>query len=245
MNPEVFQLCDAFRDERLRLACGAAGAPSAAFEAHLSVCPRCRDELESATALVGAVQVALAPEPLAADFAARLDARLAAQASRRIIRAPLLWLRIAGVAVAAAALLLVLLVPARTAVKPPPRETPVVELSPTDAAELAAACLLVSFDDLTDEAIDELSERVADIAQRAESRGSRERGLPWKAEDDWDVPTSASNPSSAAPFSIARGVHRNPGRKSGDAVGGALWAEAPATCVAGIVGVGLKGGCEL
>ncbi len=72
----------------------------AAVRAHLAACPACRQELEALARLPAALSAW--PEPATeADLAARLQARLAAPAARRVA-----WWPAAGVAAAAALALL-------------------------------------------------------------------------------------------------------------------------------------------
>jgi predicted anti-sigma-YlaC factor YlaD len=187
-------ICDTYRDDLLRVACGDAPQPPAELAAHLRLCAACRDELQTAQELLANLRTALEPETLSPAVAEQICARLEIAAARSRRRIPG-WLRV-GCTAAAAAVLTAVLWPHKFT---PPRtlESPavVVELTPQEASDLLAAYSLLGWDSLTDESIQELGSRVQSITQRVERQSTAAEALPWRAEDDWDLPAGPTGTS--------------------------------------------------
>jgi len=178
--------CAAVRRELLRYEGPLDVSLPRALRAHLDACTGCRAEWVEQRELLAALRAALAPEPLPKSTVRQIETRLLQRHVRRYRPA---LLRAAGVAVAAG-IVGVLLLPSRTDQPSQPVEKPAagVTITADDAAAIAAAVGVLTWDSPVDYSLNGLAERVQDTAQQL----GRERGsttlLPWSAEDDWDMP---------------------------------------------------------
>jgi predicted anti-sigma-YlaC factor YlaD len=186
--------CETYRDDLLRVACGDLPRPPAELAAHLSFCGACRDELETARELLADLRTALEPEALSPAVVGRIAARMEIAVARSRRRFPG-WLRVGCTAVAAALLAAVLWPHKLTPSRATESSAVVVELTPQEASELMAAYAVLGWESLTDVAIQELGSRVQSMAQRVERQSTAAEALPWRAEDDWDIPAGPTGAS--------------------------------------------------
>lgn len=184
--------CDGYRDELLRVACRDLATPSETLQAHLAACPTCCATLESSRSLVGALQLALEPEPLPEGLQAEIWARLDAPI-RRIQSVPA-WMR-TGVATAAVAACVLLAILFPRGFQPgiwtsAPDQTGEIALSKEDMAAIAEAYAVLRWDDPADHVLQVLATRTEDVAEAVEGTSDSRSGLPWGPQDDWDVPAT-------------------------------------------------------
>ncbi len=175
--------CDSLGHELVRLMCADAAEPAPELRAHLAECAACRELLASSRDLVGALRVALKPEPLPSRLATRIKAEL----DERTSPGRSTWLvRLSLVGTAAAACLLAaLLGPSATI---PPTAPMVMELSSADAVAIVDAYAALQWEGTVAYSVEALSERIEDVSQTLTPGAEARSGLPWGPEDDWDVP---------------------------------------------------------
>ncbi len=193
MNIEYETGCEQFSDDRLRLATGVDSAPRAEFAEHLTECADCRAELEEQRGLLGALEAALTPEPVAEDVITRIQQRAHGEVRRQSAWSPLLRPSIAAAAALAAVI-----------AWPQIWERPAV--TPDETFET------VPWDGDVTYAADEVETRIETmegILQRAEGSDSY---LPWSADDDWDMPLAEGELPDA---DTARSLERRTVRANG------------------------------
>jgi predicted anti-sigma-YlaC factor YlaD len=196
--------CAAVRAALLGGEYGADDGLPPALRGHLQACAACQADWAERRELLNALQVALAPEPLPEALRRRIEQEMARGRRRR---SRLMLLGGAG-AVAAACVLGALLVPTRTMQAPYPSEMPAttVTMTPDDAAAIAAAVGVLTWDSPVDYSLSGLTERVQDTARQVGREHGANTYLPWSADDDWDMPSSSAESSQAPTVHCARAI---------------------------------------
>ena len=169
---------------------------SAKLRSHLEMCAACREELRSGRELVGTLREALRPEPLSDSLTSRIRARLDSQTgtTQRLRLQPL---RLVGAA-AAACLLATTLGPwgaSRYTATPSGELWAEAGLTSEDAAAITAVLAFSRWNGVVEYGVQDLAERVADLAQSVEAHSDAGGGLPWGPEDDWDMPAADTDAS--------------------------------------------------
>lgn len=192
-QPEV--PCGAFEAELSRAMCDPAET-SAALRSHLEACAACRAALASGRELVGKLRGALRPEARSDSLTLCIRARLDSQ-TRTPPHLRLQPLRLVGAA-AAACLLATSLGPWGASWHTVTRSGDSwaeAGLTREDAAAITAAVAFSRWNGAVEYGLQELAERVADLAQSVEAHSGAGSGLPWGREDDWDTPADDTDAS--------------------------------------------------
>lgn len=173
-NPNA---CSAHRERLLLIACGDESLVTAppVLKLHLAACAACRALVADTQNLVHDLRPLLAPQPLPTSLHRAIRDRL-----QRVIvpvAAPRrsAW-SVVGAAAAAVALL-ALYVPFRT----------VDPASPVSREAVSAETVA--------ESIATLREQIREVRAFVELNRATDSVLPWSDDDDWDVPSAASEPS--------------------------------------------------